>query len=91
MATTPQDVLPDGVEGTDFGGEYVRKGTIAAFIANARLLESLPKGTPEYEDTATQLRALKPALDAVGLFDVVTIRDPAVAALLADSEGSQGP
>jgi len=37
MTTTPQDVLPDGAEGAEFHGEYVRKGTIAAFIANARL------------------------------------------------------
>jgi hypothetical protein len=84
MATTPQDVLPEGTEGTEFHGEYVRKGTIAAFIANAKLLQSLPAGTPEYEGTAAQLRTLKPVLDAVGLFDVVTIRDPAVATLLSD-------
>jgi hypothetical protein len=85
MATTPQDVLPDGAEGTEFHGEYVRKGTIAAFIANARVLQSHPAGTPEHEAATTQLRALKPALTAVGLFDVVTIRDPAVAAALSDS------
>ena len=84
MATTPQDVLPDGAEGTEFHGEYVRKGTIAAFIANAKLLQAVPAGTPEYEDAATQLRTLKPALDAVGLFDVVTIRNPAVATLLSN-------
>ena len=87
MATTPQDVLPDGAEGTEFQGRYVRKGTIAAFIANAKLVESLPEGTPEHEDAAAQLRALKPALDAVGLFDVVTVRDPAVAAVLAHGAG----
>jgi hypothetical protein len=83
MAATPQDVLPDGAEGVEFHGEYVRKGTIGAFIANAQLLQALPAGTPEYEDAATQLRTLKPALAAVGLFDVVTIRNPAVAALLS--------
>lgn len=53
MATTPQDVLPDGAEGVEFHGEYVRKGTVAAFIANAELLQSLPAGTPEYEDVVT--------------------------------------
>lgn len=83
MATTPQDVLADGEEGARFGDEYVRKGTIAAFIVNAKVLESAPEGSPEYEGAAAQLRALKSALAAVGLFDVVTIRDPAVAAVLA--------
>lgn len=83
MATTPQDVLPDGEEGTHFAGQYVRKGTIAAFIVNAKLLASTPEGTPEHRAAATQLRALRPALDAVGLFDVVTIRSPAVANALS--------
>ena len=85
MATTPQDVLADGQEGTTFRGEYIRKGTIAAFIINAKLLDSTQEGSPEYEAAATQLRTLKPALDAVGLFDVVTIRNPAVATALAGS------
>lgn len=85
MATTPQDVLADGDQSAAFRGEYVRKGTIAAFIINAKVLDSTLEGSPEYEAAATQLRALKPALDAVGLFDVVTIRNPAVATALAGS------
>ena len=85
MATTPQDVLADGEEGATFRGEYVRKGTIAAFIINAKLLASTPEGSPEHEAATTQLRTLKPALDAVGLFDVVTIRNPAVATALSTS------
>jgi hypothetical protein len=36
---TPQDVLADGPEGDRFEGTYVRKGSIAAFIANVKLLE----------------------------------------------------
>ncbi len=36
MTTTPHDVLPDSAEGAHFDDEYVRKGTLTAFITNAR-------------------------------------------------------
>ena len=77
---TAQDVLPDGAEGRDFGGTYVRKGSVAAFIANAKALGRLEPGSAEYEAAAAAIRTLRPALEAVGLFDVLAIRDPAVAA-----------
>ncbi|WP_326617526.1 hypothetical protein OG863_09050 [Streptomyces decoyicus] len=80
---TPQDVLADGQEQAEFNGVLVRKGSIAAFIGNAKALENLAPGTSEYEAVAQQIRDLKPALDALELFDVVEIRNPDVAALLA--------
>jgi hypothetical protein len=79
---TPEDVLPDGVEGGDFNGTYVRKGTVAAFIANAKMLDDLQRGSAEYEAVAGHIRSMKPALEAAGLFDVFEIRNPAVAEIL---------
>jgi hypothetical protein len=79
---TPQDVLADGGEGDRFEGTYVRKGSIAAFIANVKMLETLDPGGADYRSVADQIRSLKPSLDAVGLFDVVEVRNPAVRALL---------
>lgn len=79
----PQDVLADGQERAEFNGVLVRKGSIAAFIGNAKALENLEPGTPEHEAVAQQIRDLKPALDALELFDVVEIKNPDVAALLA--------
>ncbi|MFC9239223.1 hypothetical protein ACFTZK_22660 [Streptomyces decoyicus] len=80
---TPQDVLADGQERAVFNGVLVRKGSIAAFIGNAKALENLEPGTSEHEAVAQQIRDLKPALDALELFDVVEIKNPDVAALLA--------
>ncbi|MFC9231875.1 hypothetical protein ACFTZI_23430 [Streptomyces decoyicus] len=80
---TPQDVLADGQELAEFNGVLVRKGSIAAFIGNAKALENLEPGTPEHEAVAQQIRDLRPALDALELFDVVEIKNPDVAALLA--------
>lgn len=81
--TTAADVLPDGAEGGEFQGKFIRKGSIAAFIANAKALAGLEPGTPDYEVIADAIRDLKPALEALALFDVVEVRDPAVAAILA--------
>ena len=79
----PDDVLADGVEATTFDGIDVRKGTVAAFVANARKLEQLEPGDAGRDPIVGQLRELAPALRAVGLLEVFAPRSPDVAAILA--------
>ncbi|BBY29697.1 hypothetical protein [Mycolicibacterium sediminis] len=83
--TTPEDVLADGVDHTTVGGVAVRKGTVAAFLANATALGAAADGSAEFEAIATEIRAARPALDAIGLFEVLAVRDPRVASVLADA------
>jgi hypothetical protein len=78
----PEDVLPDGDEGTEFGGEYVRKGSIAAFIANVNALAEVEPSSAQWEAIVEQLRELKPALVRIGVLDVFEIRDPEVRTLV---------
>jgi len=52
----PEDVLPDGVEGSEFGGEYVRKGSVAAFIGNVRALAETEPNSAEWDEIVAQLR-----------------------------------
>ena len=78
----PEDVLPDGAEGTEFGGEYVRKGSVAAFVGNVRALAEVEPSTPQWEAIVAQLRELKSALVRIGVLDVFEIRDPEVRALV---------
>lgn len=71
----PQDILPDGVEQTEISGVNIRMGTIAAFVANARLwsnpnTESSIRAEIEYE----MIKSL-PALRVLGVLDVFTPRD----------------
>lgn len=80
----PEDVLPDGVEGTEFGGAYVRKGSVAAFIGNVRALAEVEPSDPRRGEIVAQLRELKPALVRIGVLDVFEIRDPQPRALVAD-------
>jgi hypothetical protein len=79
----PEDVLPDGVDRSLMNGVDVRKGTVAAFVANARTLERLAPGTGEYEAVAGQLRSLLPALTAVGVLEVFEPRSPALREIVA--------
>jgi hypothetical protein len=78
----PEDVLPDGVEGAEFAGEYVRKGSVAAFIGNVHALTGVEPGSAQWDAIVGQLRELKPALVRIGVLDVFEIRDPEVRALV---------
>jgi hypothetical protein len=81
----PEDLLPAGVDSGVINGTEVRKGSVAAFVANAKRLETVDPAADEYAALVSQLRALKPALQAVGLLDVFAPRSARVAEILADS------
>ncbi|GAB7030329.1 hypothetical protein AB0G35_33330 [Streptomyces sp. NPDC021749] len=81
----PEDVLPAGVDSTAINGLTVRKGSVAAFVANALQLDDLTEGTPEYEALVTQMRELAPVLRTIGLLDVFEPRSPVVRRILADA------
>jgi hypothetical protein len=84
----PEDVLPDGVEYGVFENVPVRKGTIAAFIANVRALDGLEPGTNGYDAVAEQLREAVPALTAVGLFEIFEVRSPELRRVLGITAGA---
>ncbi|MBS1691516.1 MAG: hypothetical protein JST91_04770 [Actinobacteria bacterium] len=81
----PEDVLPDADDTATFGGIDVRKGTIAAFVVNAKQLTTLDPADPRRPAIRAQLRELGPAVRAVGVLDVFAPRSAEVAALLAES------
>jgi hypothetical protein len=78
----PEDMLPDNVDVGTWKGVEVRKGTIAAFIENARALTALESGTTAHDEVVAQLRATMPALEAVGVFEVFELRTPLLRELL---------
>ncbi|GGU33319.1 hypothetical protein [Streptomyces violascens] len=84
-AVRPEDVLPEGVDSTAINGMTVRKGSVAAFVANALRLDELTEGTPEYAALVAQMRELAPALRAIGLNDVFRPHSPAVERILAEA------
>ncbi|MDR6427896.1 hypothetical protein J2738_004051 [Variovorax paradoxus] len=71
-----QDVLPDGQDFVTRNG--IPLGSVAAFLANAQLLQD-PGATAEAMQAAERdLVALLPTLEALGLFDVFELRSPAL-------------
>lgn len=78
-----QDILPDHVNQADFGGTTIRKGTVAAFLVNARIWTDLQTSAAARAEAETDMLETLPALRAVGLFDVLDIRDTALRAWVA--------
>jgi hypothetical protein len=75
-------LLPDHADHVDMHGTTIRKGTIAAFLANALVLsDACASGTARTQAAADVVDAL-PALRASGVFDVFEIRDPKLRAWL---------
>lgn len=73
-----EDVLPDGRDQGDFNGVTVRKGTVGAFLANARVC--LDPGASDAAVAAARkdIQEALPALRALGLFEMMQVRDPAL-------------
>ncbi len=78
----PEDVLPDQVDDMVADGLPVRKGSVAAFLANARVLGDADAPAAEREQARLDLIALVPAMVALHVFEVFSIRDRSVAALV---------
>jgi hypothetical protein len=82
----PEDAIPDHTDAyVTNGGVQVRKGTVAAFLENARNLSTLPPGTPDYDAVTAQLRALAPAMAAAGVFDIFEVRSAVIREIIAGS------
>lgn len=82
LSVNPEDILADGVDYTVIKGVPVRKGTVAAFIANIQIIED-----PDSSDLARQnawetMKNLAPTLVATGLTDHVLFKNPSVERML---------
>lgn len=73
-----EQVLPNSADRIELRGATIRKGTVGAFLANARVwTDPQASERARAEAEADMLDAL-PALRAIGLFDVLGIRDAAL-------------
>ena len=68
-------ILPDDVSHGQFNGVTIRKGTVAAFLANARTWVRADGDADERAQAQAQIAEDLPALRALGLFEVLEIRD----------------
>ncbi|AOJ15736.1 preprotein translocase subunit SecD [Burkholderia vietnamiensis] len=78
-----EQVLPDHADQIDARGTTIRKGTVAAFLINARVLADPHAEPAERARAEADTIAALPALRALGLFDVLEVRDAALRTWLA--------
>jgi hypothetical protein len=76
------DILPDHANDGTFNGVSVRKGTVGAFLANARVWVDPLTAANERTAAENDIVDALPALRALGLFDVLAIRDAGLQALV---------
>ena len=78
-----QDLLPDHIDGVDLNGVAVRKGTVGAFLHNAR--SYLAPDTPPADRAVAEAHMAEalPAMRALGIFDVFEIADERLRAFVA--------
>ncbi|MDO8031845.1 hypothetical protein O3297_00295 [Janthinobacterium sp. SUN128] len=80
-----EDVLPDQQNQGQFNGVTVRKGTVGAFLANARLWLDETSSDADRSMAERDIIEALPALHALGLFDIVQVRDAALRELVSPS------
>ncbi len=78
-----EDILSENQTYADVKGVTVRKGSVAAFLANASILLDPNTTAAAREEAEGHIRESNHALKALGLFDILEIRDPELRALVA--------
>ncbi len=74
-----EDLLPDHQDKFQFpDGTNIRKGTVGAFWANARVWADPAVEAAQRADAERDILDALPALRALGLFDVLSIRGAAL-------------
>lgn len=81
----PSDILPDGVDSIIIDGKAVRKGTVAAFLANITIYENSNSTAEQREDAYNALVELAPDVNRIGLSKYVVFKNDAVEAILCEA------
>lgn len=81
----PENILADGQDTAELNGRTVRKGTVAAALANLDILQS-PISTAEEKIAAkNMIIELAPDLIAIGLHQHLTWKNPEIEKIIQDT------
>jgi hypothetical protein len=72
------ELLPDHVNEGVLNGTPIRKGTVGAFLVNARVWRDPHASADARAAAQRDMTDALPALRALGLFDVLEVRDAAL-------------
>lgn len=82
----PEEIIPDNQNTVDCNGVTVRKGSVAAFLDSVRVFNDSASSPSQRQEAHADIISLVPSLSAIGLFQVFSIRDPNVAALVEQAQ-----
>lgn len=86
MSISPKDILPDDDDSAMLNGRKVRKGSIAAFMANIDVIEN-PNATVDEKSAAIDmLKTLAPDLIALNLHKHVTFKNSTAGSILDEAD-----
>lgn len=89
MSYTPEDMIPDDKSHVEISGKTIRKGTMAAALANAEIIESPDSTSQEKCDALNAIKELVPALKAFGLVRFLTWKNPEIQAIFDDDHNNE--
>ena len=81
-----EDVLADQQNQGQFNGVTVRKGTVGAFLANARRWLDEASSEADRHSAERDIVDALPALHALGLFDILQVRDAKLRELVSTAD-----
>lgn len=71
----PSAILPDNINNVEINGQTLRKGSVAAFLANVNIIENSSDTTGQaYTEALKDMLELVPALDLLGVFKHLALR-----------------
>ena len=78
----PEDIIRDGVDSALINGKMLRKGTIAAFLANIEIFENQHATESQRQDALSMIKELAPAVVTLGLHKHVIFKNPEIEQIL---------
>lgn len=84
QAKRPEDILPDNTNFVERNGMRIRKGTIAAALANADILQADDASAEEKQRALEAIKLLLPSLKAMRLMKHMTWKNPDIQKLFED-------
>lgn len=81
----PEDILADDVNTLEKDGRILRKGSVAAALANAGVLASDAATKAEKAQALAILKELAPTLATLGMHEHVTWKNPIIQKMIEDA------
>ena len=81
----PEDILPDEESVKIIDGVKVRKGTIGAALANAKILASATSTAIEKEAVLSIINELAPALVVLGVWEHIQWKNPEIQKIVEET------